>query len=110
MAIAAVATQLVCMVSKTNVQLGMLKAKVKFSYFLFCFYLLIYFRWMHFHHIFKNHYVKYPKAITNLNIRIVLFIAVNDTSSGQESIFFLYFIKTKTIQIEKKAKYLFVFL
>ncbi len=30
MAIAAVATQLVCMVSKTNVQLGMLKAKVKF--------------------------------------------------------------------------------
>jgi hypothetical protein len=29
MAIAAVATQLVCMVSKTNVQLGMLKAKVK---------------------------------------------------------------------------------
>jgi hypothetical protein len=28
MAIAAVATQLVCMVSKTNVQLGMLKAKV----------------------------------------------------------------------------------
>ncbi len=31
MAIAAVATQLVCMVSKTNVQLGMLKAKVSFS-------------------------------------------------------------------------------
>ncbi len=30
MAIAAVATQLVCMVSKTNVQLGMLKAKVNF--------------------------------------------------------------------------------
>ncbi len=29
MAIAAVATQLVCMVSKTTVQLGMLKAKVK---------------------------------------------------------------------------------
>lgn len=28
MAIAAVATQLVCMVSKNNVQLGMLKAKV----------------------------------------------------------------------------------
>jgi hypothetical protein len=28
MAIAAVATQLICMVSKTNVQLGMLKAKV----------------------------------------------------------------------------------
>jgi len=39
MAIAAVATQLVCMVSKTNVQLGMLKAKVKFSYFLFYFFL-----------------------------------------------------------------------
>jgi hypothetical protein len=32
MAIAAVATQLVCMVSKTNVQLGMLKAKVKQSF------------------------------------------------------------------------------
>jgi hypothetical protein len=32
MAIAAVATQLVCMVSKTNVQLGMLKAKVKKSF------------------------------------------------------------------------------
>jgi hypothetical protein len=35
MAIAAVATQLVCMVSKTNVQLGMLKAKVKILLSLF---------------------------------------------------------------------------
>lgn len=33
MAIAAVATQLVCMVSKTNVQLGMLKAKVSLPLF-----------------------------------------------------------------------------
>jgi hypothetical protein len=40
MAIAAVATQLVCMVSKTNVQLGMLKAKVKKQKFLKIFFVI----------------------------------------------------------------------
>jgi hypothetical protein len=40
MAIAAVATQLVCMVSKNNVQLGMLKAKVSVISYLFIFFII----------------------------------------------------------------------
>jgi hypothetical protein len=108
MAIAAVATQLVCMVSKTNVQLGMLKAKVNFLNTIYFLLGLILFRWMLLHHTLKNHYFKYPKAITNINIRtlddllcfsyLFFFVAVNDTPSGQEhfGFFFVYYF------IEKK--------
>lgn len=70
MAIAAVATQLVCMVSKSTVQLGMLKAKVKNQKHskensLTFVFLSNVFRWTHFHHICKNHFVKCLRVTTD---------------------------------------------
>jgi hypothetical protein len=52
----------------------------------------IYFRWMHLHHIFKNRYVKYPKAITNHNLSIdfcSFVLLYMDPSSGHPSVLFI---------------------